>query len=965
MQTLSGWHKCGIQVVETGDMTGGRWQNPFEKSLAEDWMVEKFPENYTDMVACFFPPDFMSILESIDLKPKIIMGGRGTGKSHILRMLSIQSVVNRIGLKQTRGQLSSLKIHLADYSERYFGVYLKSTIFTPLSKTNITFLSDDQLKGLFEHLFNMQLCISIVDGLRFLFAHCDDVDGSKELLVCQKLTDRFKDVIHAETFDDVLNCLDSQVELIQQIVKNFPWDKDFSKFEGQIHFTTCPEFILGVFNIIRNVVLGDRVLFVLLDEYEELDHYQQVFINQLVRRRQMTFRIASAIMGIKTVEYQAGKELVEIHDYDPIIPLHFEALTRKKTSYRRLAKNVFVNRLTVYGGYKSKDPVKLLPSPTYEDEGITKHQINKELDKIRQELIKKAVKNSSRYWKNFVGHYSEAAVFRILRDLGKDKLYAGFDEYVSISSGIVRQFILLCREAFALAHAQGIPLEAGGKNAKIPPRLQSEAAESVSARQLNLAFSINIPSGQGTLLTRLVNDLGRILQAKLYYSSEPQANRFEIIGAEKLAATENTIPRDIFENGLKMPHFLSELAFKPKQPQYPLSLTFSLNGIFAPLLKIPPEKRWPTPIRVGELRGLCSDDLREETVSNIIGEIRGKRRRRHDQTERTIRTHPSQSDMFTQPIGLSNCPVTGYGCNRNLMEQMIQASRPAAFLAIPFDESSWVVDARRWIKSSLVDHLNTRCVDVNDFPNLGVILCKVCSCVRQMPIGIFEITELNSNVVFELGMATRPGKINFMLVHKNHIPSHYKKDFPPPPLGGIEYINYPLSENGILEVLRSKMKPSIDLPATAGANSACWVLRGNCPAEETAHKPNQIVIGLPYRVDPSFFGQVQTTIESIPMPNMNWKPLSVAKTLGEICQICVNIRESGFCIIDTTSNDPSMLLALGIAFGRDKKFIQLHDKSLTPERPISDLRQWAIEYANTVDLKDQLEKELRRRMSQK
>jgi len=31
------------------------WQNPFEKSLVEDWMLEEFPQHYREMVACFFP----------------------------------------------------------------------------------------------------------------------------------------------------------------------------------------------------------------------------------------------------------------------------------------------------------------------------------------------------------------------------------------------------------------------------------------------------------------------------------------------------------------------------------------------------------------------------------------------------------------------------------------------------------------------------------------------------------------------------------------------------------------------------------------------------------------------------------------------------------------------------------------------------------------------------------------------
>jgi hypothetical protein len=57
-----------------------------------------------------------------------------------------------------------------------------------------------------------------------------------------------------------------------------------------------------------------------------------------------------------------------------------------------------------------------------------------------------------------------------------------------------------------------------------------------------------------------------------------------------------------------------------------------------------------------------------------------------------------------------------------------------------------------------------------------------------------------------------------------------------------------------------------------------------------------------------------------------------------------------------------MLFALGIAFGKDKKFIQLHDTDLSPERPISDLRQWAIEYKNIQELGRNLKEEWLKRL---
>ena len=95
-----------------------------------------------------------------------------------------------------------------------------------------------------------------------------------------------------------------------------------------------------------------------------------------------------------------------------------------------------------------------------------------------------------------------------------------------------------------------------------------------------------------------------------------------------------------------MPHFISETAFRPKQPVYSLPITFSINGIFAPFLKIPPEKRWRTPLKVDELKGLCSDEQREETLRIIIDEIRGRSRKVHKKKYKKAKSYEyPQNDL--------------------------------------------------------------------------------------------------------------------------------------------------------------------------------------------------------------------------------------------------------------------------------------------------------------------------------
>jgi len=384
-----------------------------------------------------------------------------------------------------------------------------------------------------------------------------------------------------------------------------------------------------------------------------------------------------------------------------------------------------------------------------------------------------------------------------------------------------------------------------------------------------------------------------------------------------------------------------------------------LNAIFAPFLKVPPEKRWRTPLNVEELKDLFSEERREDIIAKIINEIRGKRRvvrRRKGRGKEAVGEHHV---LFDQPVNLSNCPITGYGCNQNLISYVIGRGRMKAFLAVPFDIGSWVYDTRRWVKAAMSDHFQIRCVDVEDFPHVGPILCKICSCVRQMPIGLFEITELNPNVIFELGIATALNRINFMLVYPNKVPAEFRKDYLPKPLAGMEYISYELSENAIIKTIEGKILPTISETVNNRGEYWCWILRGECQHKEIGVQP-KIFVGLPYDKNPNFFDEIKNLLGDIIKQNVVF--FTPAQTLNELCQLCREIKECSFCIVDTTYNDITMLFALGVAFGKDKKFIQLHNTSLSYERPISDLRSWAVEYRNIPELEETLRGELLKRL---
>lgn len=758
--------------------------------------------------------------------------------------------------------------------------------------------------------------------------------------------------------------MDIEIGQIRNFIKLFPYEQDFSKFEKLIHFTNSPDFIVELFTILRNNVKGleKKILYLLVDEYEDMDVYQQKIINRIIKARKIAFRIASKINGVKTTEYSSGKKMDEFHDYE-IIPLHFDVVKERRTAYTNLLREVFINRLKLQENYKERRPEKLLPSPSLSDEGITQSEIEKELAEIKENLKQKTINKiqSKDYEKNFRDHYTEASIFRILLKKGNEKLYAGFDEYASLSSGIVRLFILLCREAFQAAHQSNINVERG---VPIDVKLQSKAAREVSRIELSITLPKNVSSVYGQKLTMFVLDLGSILRAKLHFSTQPQANRIEIIDSEKFELQEYKIPREIIESGLDLPVFLSEVSFKPRDMRYPMPKTFSLNRIFAPLLEIPPEERWRTELRAREIKELCSTETREATLRKIINEVQEKKRRTR-KVKGKLQPPPNYTSLnVKKTISLVNCPVTGFGCNQNLIRHDIgDGEEEKSFLAVPFDNKTWISDPRKWIKSVMHDDFNIRCVDVTDInPSGGRILCKICSCVRQMPIGLFEITELNPNVIFELGMSTALNKLNFLLAFREKIPIAYAGNFPPKPMENIEYIPYALSRNAVSKAIKEKILPTIEEVKKKG-NMTCLSQRLQCPSKAPQVVSGQVFISLPFDENEEFFGEVLKEIKACDgLTQYKIKEYRPSKTLAELCQMCDEIKKSEFCIIDTTYNDRSMLFALGVAFGKDKKFIQLHNNSLSPERPISDLKRWAIEYSNTDDLHAHLDVELKKRL---
>lgn len=110
------------------------------------------------------------------------------------------------------------------------------------------------------------------------------------------------------------------------------------------------------------------------------------------------------------------------------------------------------------------------------------------------------------------------------------------------------------------------------------------------------------------------------------------------------------------------------------------------------------------------------------------------------------------------------CSVSQSYCHEPIKYQ----GKDSYFFACPFSPENYLRFASR-LKSKLEnkDMKVILPIDVNDdFPDTGILFCKICQMIISTNSIICEITEINQNVMFEAGYAIGSGKYCHFLVDK-------------------------------------------------------------------------------------------------------------------------------------------------------------------------------------------------------
>lgn len=277
----------------TGEMTRNR---------AEEYGFDLWKEF---VIPPYFPQ--LKLMESE--KPQIIEGGRGSGKTMLLRYLC----------HETQFSIKRNVIPKEDYHR--IGIYWKMDIpFASLM--NVRGATNDLWINAFQSMAVMVLSCEILDSLHNIMRTNDAV--TDEILSLDfSLLKGFDDNIPS-TFNEL------KPYIHKQYIKFQSWVSNYKKREQPIFY---PMYFLNVLiNIIKKNIglLNNSFYCVYLDEYENLNVTQKKIVNTWLKQSQvpLIFNIAMKHQAFDIADTLSDEKIVEIHDYrkidlDLLLDSHF------------------------------------------------------------------------------------------------------------------------------------------------------------------------------------------------------------------------------------------------------------------------------------------------------------------------------------------------------------------------------------------------------------------------------------------------------------------------------------------------------------------------------------------------------------------------------------------------------------------------------------------------------------------
>lgn len=548
-------------------------------SYKAEWLNEK-------IFHFFATPSYFTSLK--DKRPCVLMGGRGTGKTTVLRGLSYMG----------QYALNNDNIDTFDLNS-YIGIYFRCDTnhvhaFSGKGIDNETWMK------IFAHYFNLIFTSEILEFIDWHKKHKSDDEVLSEH-ACRLIATSLH-LGNVSDYKELMHVLEKAMYKFQADINNIS--------DGNIpQLSLAGDPIKIVTEQSRKLrQFSDKTFYLLIDEYENLLDSQQQIVNTLLKHipQSYTIKIGVREMGWRVKHTMNPQEsVIDPADYVlfNIVDEFTDETPEKFESFARDVCQLRIKDLFEEDGVDFNIEQALVSLP-YEDEAIklgVEHTklyknvleyerqsgLNLEVSPLYKFFISYWAENhnsmlkdeiedylsNTKNWDTRYENYKYSLLFKIRTGRGSggiQKYYAGWSTFVKLANGNIRYLMELVYRSYY------IYLQEGGDITKpVSADVQTKAARNVGWKNLT---ELEGTWSNGAQLTRMVQTLGTIFSrlAKDGENSAPEIVQFEIEG-ERSARTEELLQAGIMNLALvRMP------ANKQSGRGSVKEFMYSLHPIFAP-----------------------------------------------------------------------------------------------------------------------------------------------------------------------------------------------------------------------------------------------------------------------------------------------------------------------------------------------------------------------------------------------